>query len=306
MRTSISGVKFISRQEGCPLTCYLDPVGIPTIGHGFTMRSKAVRYELSKIGITKLIPGKTKITQKQADDIFIAVLETEFEPYVNAFIGKVETPHNQAMFDAEVSATWNLGPKFLTWGWTKPLLKGDKNGAASIWAVNYNKAGGKRLPGLVRRREEEAKLFLTGNYSAGKSSAVKAETIKAPKTPDPEVKAAQEALNKVGIPVEKDGWLGPKTTAAIKKYQAMHPHLTVDGILGPATIAQLTKDTAMLKDAAKSVIPVTGVAGAVSTGAGLPVGWIIAGVAVIAIAAAAYFIWKRRDIVQRKVNGLKA
>lgn len=303
MRTSQKGLDFITRQEGCPLTAYLDPVGIPTIAHGFTLRSPAVKRELANLGIHKLIPGKTKLTQEQADDIFGKVLASEFEKAVNDGLpdGRKVT---QEMYDAMVSATWNLGPKFMTWKWKTPWARdGDKHGSAVIWGSNYNTAAGKKLPGLVRRRIEEATLFEDGVYAGTK--VTKTESAKKPVEPDNDVTAAQENLNKVGIPVEVDGWLGPRTTEAIKKYQAMHPHLKVDGILGAATITQLSKDASSIKDVASKSGIATAVGSAVSAGAGIPVGWIVGIAVVVAIGAAVYFGWKYRDVLECRWNRLR-
>lgn len=297
MDVSVKLIDFLHRKEGAPLTCYLDPVGIPTIYAGFTMRSPTVKRELAKIGITKLIPGKTKLTKAQGDVILAAVLRDEFEPSVEKGIPagrKVE----QHMFDAMVSATYNLGPKFMTWSWKKPWAdKNDIKGSADIWAVSYNTAGGKKLPGLVTRRKEEARMFYKGDYGTG--SITKVATATAPKSPDPVVKEAQENLNKVGIPVDSDGWMGPKTEEAIKRYQALHPDLKVDGQLGVATITQLSKDVKALKSVAKDSGIVTGVTTAISAGAGLPWGWIAAGVAVVAVV---YFSWRYRDVLKCRLN----
>jgi len=307
MQTSEKGRAFNRTHEGNPLTCYLDPVGIPTIGTGFTMRSAAVRNALAKIGITKLVPGKTKITAAQSDAIFAEVLASdEFEGAVKRGLPKGRDVE-QHMFDAMSSAVWNLGGGFMEWGWKRPWAEdNDKRGSAEIWAANYNKAKGKKLPGLVRRRKEEAVLFLTGKYTGIADSApegvAREELPAAPKTVDPVVKEAQEILNKLGIPVEVDGWYGPKTKAAILAYQRMHPHLVNDGKLGPATLAQLRRDVAAVKDAVTKTLPsVTGV-GALSWVAGLPWGWIAAAVA---IAAVAYFAWRYRDVIQRRWNALR-
>jgi peptidoglycan hydrolase-like protein with peptidoglycan-binding domain len=57
-----------------------------------------------------------------------------------------------------------------------------------------------------------------------------------------EVKALQVALNKAGIepPLSEDGIAGPKTVAAIRKFQQEHG-CTVDGIVGPQTMAALDR-----------------------------------------------------------------
>lgn len=307
MKTSEKGRAFNRAHEGNPLTCYLDPVGIPTIGIGFTMRSPAVRKALARFGITKLVPGKTKITGAQSDAIFAEVLASdEFEGAVNNGLPKGRKVE-QHMYDAMSSAVWNLGGGFMGWGWKRPWAdNNDKRGSAEIWAANYNTAKGKRLHGLVRRRKEEAVLFLTGRYAGIADTAPEGvprdELPDAPAKPDPVTKEAQEMLKKLGIPIDADGWYGPKTRAAVKRYQEMHPHLKNDGILGPATLSQLRRDVQALKDTVSKTLPtVTGVGG-LSWVAGLPWGWIAAGVA---IAMLAYFAWRYRDVIQRRWNALR-
>lgn len=306
METSAKGRAFNRAHEGNPLTCYLDPVGVPTIGVGFTMRSAAVRKAMARFGITKLVPGKTKITAAQSDAIFAEVLASEeFEGAVKKGMPK-DRKVEQHMFDAMSSAVWNLGGGFMGWGWKRPWAENnDKRGSAEIWAANYNMAKGKRLPGLVRRRKEEAVLFLTGRYAGIADTAPEGvpreELPEAPKTPDPVTKEAQEILTKLGLDVEVDGWYGPKTRAAVKRYQEMHPHLKNDGVLGPATLSQLRRDVQAVKDTVSKTLPtVTGVGG-LSWVSGLPWGWIALAVG---IAVLAYFAWRYRDVIQRRWNAL--
>ena len=69
--------------------------------------------------------------------------------------------HTQSQYDAMISFTFNLGPGNLR---SSTLLKklnaGDRAGAADEF-LKWTKAGGKTLPGLVKRREAERALFLT-------------------------------------------------------------------------------------------------------------------------------------------------
>lgn len=299
--TSQRGRAFLRGHEGNPLTCYLDPVGVPTIGQGFTMRSSAVRTALATRGITKLVPGKTKITAAQSDEILLEVLAAEFEP---AVVAKSPADRKQHQMDAAVSAIYNLGTGAMDWQWAKLWHHGDIKGAAAYLGSHYNTAGGKKLAGLARRRREEANLFLNGNYAGVTSSkpegAPREATPTAPRTPDPVVKEAQEILTSKGFnPGAIDGWMGEKTKAAIIAYQKAHPHLVADGILGPATLSQLRRDAGLLKDAVMKGAGSAVGSGALAFAAGLPWGWIAAGVAVLVVGYVAY---RKRDVLQRWVN----
>jgi len=293
--TSERGRAFMRAHEGNPLTCYLDPVGIPTIGTGFTMRSTAVRAALKRLGIIKLVPGKTKITAAQSDAIFAAVLADEFEPAVVASSPKSRKQHEM---DAAVSAIYNLGAGAMQWTWADLWRAGDIKGAAAYLGSHYNTAKGKKLPGLVRRRKEEADLFLNGRYATG--NAVKEATPKPPRKPDAVVKEAQEILTSKGFnPGAIDGWMGEKTRDAIIAYQKAHPHLEADGILGPATLSQLRRDAKALRDAATKGAGSAVGSGALAFMAGLPWGWIAAGALLLALGYVAY---RYRDVICRRWN----
>ncbi|MDW9761652.1 glycoside hydrolase family protein [Sinorhizobium meliloti] len=293
--TSPRGRAFTRGHEGNPLTCYLDPVGIPTIGTGFTMRSAAVRRALAALGITKLVPGKTKITAEQSDSIFASVLAEEFEPAVVASSPKSRKQHQM---DAAVSAIYNLGAGAMEWTWAGLWRAGDVHAAAAYLGSHYNTAGGKKLPGLVRRRKEEADLFLNGRYATG--GAVKESTPRPPRKPDAVVKEAQEILTSKGFnPGAIDGWMGEKTREAIIAYQKAHPHLEADGILGPATLSQLRRDAKALKDAATKGAGSAIGSGALAFAAGLPWGWIALAAAVLALGYVAY---RYRDVIARRWN----
>ena len=144
MKTSDQGIALIKHHEGVRLTAYADPVGVLTIGYGHT----------SAAGAPQVTRGM-KITQAGADAILRQDL-AKFEGYVSS---AVKVPLNQNEFDALVSFTFNLGPGNLR---SSTLLKklnaGDRAGAADEF-LKWTKAGGKTLPGLVKRREAERALF---------------------------------------------------------------------------------------------------------------------------------------------------
>ncbi|HEX8241255.1 MAG TPA: lysozyme [Allosphingosinicella sp.] len=95
-------------------------------------------------------------TQKQCDDRFTAHLG-EFGEKVAKVLGSAPTTQNQ--FDAMVSFAYNVGVGNLS---ASTLLKKHKardyKGAAAEFA-RWNKAAGKVMAGLTRRRAAEAALY---------------------------------------------------------------------------------------------------------------------------------------------------
>ena len=139
MNLGYNGTKILKFFEGCKLTAYQDSVGVWTIGYGHT---KGV-YD----GMT--------ITQEEAEQMLLTELE-EYEGYVEKY---VTVPLTQNQFDALVVWVYNLGPtNFRNSTLLKELNSGNYT-AAGKEITRWNKAGGKVLAGLVRRREAEAKLF---------------------------------------------------------------------------------------------------------------------------------------------------
>ena len=98
------------------------------------------------------------ITENQAEEMLENEL-VEYEGYINNMV-KVELTQNQ--FDAMVSWVYNLGGGNLG---ASTLLKvlnaGDYDGVPAQ-IMRWNKAGGKVLEGLTRRRQAEADMF-SGN-----------------------------------------------------------------------------------------------------------------------------------------------
>lgn len=145
MQTSDKGIALIKQFEGCKLTAYQDSVGIWTIGYGWTqpVDGKSIRAGMS-------------INQETADRL----LKTGLVSYENDVSRLVKVRLAQWQFDALVSFTYNLGARSLS---TSTLLRklnaGDYAGAADEF-LRWNKAGGKVLNGLTRRREAERALFL--------------------------------------------------------------------------------------------------------------------------------------------------
>ena len=139
MKTSEEGIALIKKFEGCELASYICAGGVPTIGYGHTKDVK---------------DGDT-CTSEQAEEYLKEDLES-FEAAVNRL---VEVDLNQSQFDALVSWTFNLGWGALSSSTLLKVLNEDNFAGVPEQIKRWNRAGGKVLDGLVRRREAEALLF---------------------------------------------------------------------------------------------------------------------------------------------------
>lgn len=162
VRLSEPGAAFIARHEGFVGHAYRDPVGVLTIGFGFTMRSRVFASHWRATTGRDLRPGD-RIARSEAERLLRRLVDEEYGAAVAAALG----PQPQHRHDACCSVVYNLGPRALAWRWARALKAGDVAGAAAILSANYATAGDRRLPGLVRRRAEEARLLAEGDYGTG-------------------------------------------------------------------------------------------------------------------------------------------
>jgi GH24 family phage-related lysozyme (muramidase) len=88
------------------------------------------------------------------------LLKTGLVSYESDVSRLVKVGLTQGQFDALVSFTYNLGARSLSTSTLRKLNAGDYAGAADEF-LRWNKAGGKVLNGLTRRREAERALFLS-------------------------------------------------------------------------------------------------------------------------------------------------
>ena len=139
METSKTGLDLIKHFEGCELYAYKCPAGVWTIGYGHT---KGVE------------PGM-QITEQDAEDMLKEEL-IEYESYINDL---VTVGLNQNQFAAMVSWVYNLGAGNLKASTLLKVLNAGDYAGVPEQMLRWNKAGGKVLEGLTRRRQAEADLF---------------------------------------------------------------------------------------------------------------------------------------------------
>jgi lysozyme len=137
----------IFRFEGFESQPYLCPAGIPTIGYGSTRYADGTKVTLNDEPITH--------------DDAIELLYATITPFEDAIHKNVIAPINQNQFDALVSFVYNVGAgNFAKSTLLKKLNKADYQGAGDEF-LRWNRAGGKVLNGLTKRRDAERALFLT-------------------------------------------------------------------------------------------------------------------------------------------------
>ncbi len=139
MKISEYGLNLIKHFEGLELEAYQCAAGVWTIGYGHT---KDVQ------------PGD-QWSESHADHM----LEVEMEEYENYVNTAVTVPLSQNQFDALVSWVYNLGNGNLTSSTMLKVLNSSDYAGVPAQIKRWNKAGGKVLEGLTRRRQAEADMF---------------------------------------------------------------------------------------------------------------------------------------------------
>jgi lysozyme len=139
MKVSQECVDMIKFFEGFESKAYLCPANVWTIGYGRT----------------KNVKEGDEITEMQAERDLLEELEVFGKQVLNT----VKVPLKQNELDALTSWTYNLGVGNLQSSTLLKELNSKNYNAAGQEMLRWNKAGGKVLAGLTRRRESEAKLW---------------------------------------------------------------------------------------------------------------------------------------------------
>lgn len=143
MKINEAGLNLVKEFEGCYLKAYKCPAGVWTIGYGHT----------GKVDGKAICEGMT-ITKEKASDLLKADMAA-FEKAVTECSALTFEP-NENQFSALVSFAFNCGS-----GNLKTLVEDRTAAVVAEKILLYNKAAGKVLNGLVRRRKAERELFLT-------------------------------------------------------------------------------------------------------------------------------------------------
>lgn len=146
-RVPKTSIDLIKSFEGLYLKPYLDPIGIPTIGYG------TIQY-----------PDNKKVTMKDravTEDEATSYLEYEVSKKANEIDKMLKVKVNENERAALICFAYNVGTGALQKSTLLKLLNSNADRiAVADQFLKWNKAGGKELPGLTRRRQAERSLFL--------------------------------------------------------------------------------------------------------------------------------------------------
>lgn len=130
----------IALNEGYRGEAYKDAVGVPTVGYGET---KGV-----------------KMGQKTTPDRALVQLLSSANSHADEIRQCIKVPLYQHEFDAYVSLAYNIGAKNFCHSTLVRKLNADDYSGACEQIKRWNKAGGKVLPGLTKRREKEYRMCM--------------------------------------------------------------------------------------------------------------------------------------------------
>lgn len=141
MRTSEEGLSLIRCFEGFSETAYICAGGYPTIGYGHVILAGEVFSEPI---------NKARATALLRKDVLAAELGVKRH---------IQAALNQHQFDALVSFTFNLGSGALQRSTLRRVVNRGTHDDVPRELRRWVFAGGRKLRGLVRRRDAEAILY---------------------------------------------------------------------------------------------------------------------------------------------------
>ncbi|MDW8136260.1 MAG: lysozyme [Thermodesulfobacterium sp.] len=139
-------LELVKKFEGFSPKIYVCPAGYPTIGYGHVVTPE----EREKF--------KNGITEEEAEEL----LRQDLLKFAKAIKPLIKVPIHPYMFDALLSFTFNVGVYAFKASTLRRKVNAKEWQEAADQFLRWVYAGGRKLPGLVRRRQEERKLFLLG------------------------------------------------------------------------------------------------------------------------------------------------
>jgi lysozyme len=138
-----NGFNIIKKYESFYALPYFCPAGFLTIGYGHVIKKNEI------------------FNQAISMDEALYLLKKDVRIAENAVKHQISYPINDNQFDALVSFTFNLGSGQLQRSTLRMKVnRGDTIGASKEF-LKYVFSGGRKLKGLILRRQEESRLFVS-------------------------------------------------------------------------------------------------------------------------------------------------
>ena len=144
MRRSADGLALVKEFEGLRLKAYKCPAAVWTIGYGHTSAAGA-----------PIVSADMLISKENAEEI----LQRDMVQYEDGVRKLVTVGLTQGQFDALVDFAYNAGVGALQKSTLLKKVNAEKFDEVPAEFMKWTKGGGKELPGLVRRRRAEVKLW---------------------------------------------------------------------------------------------------------------------------------------------------
>lgn len=154
MKMSAHGLGLLEQWEGFKLKVYKDSAGLPTIGVGHLLtKSELTSGKIVIKGVS--VKYANGLTNQQVIDL----LAQDVAPVGQVVTKAVTVPLTQNQFDALVSFTFNVGNAAFTGSTLLKVLNQKQYKEVPEQLLRWTRSGGKVVPGLVNRRENEIKLW---------------------------------------------------------------------------------------------------------------------------------------------------
>ena len=143
LEISQQGLALVKHFEGFNSSVYYCPAGYATIGYGH------------------LVKGNELFERPISESVAEALLRQDVRSAERAVRRLIQVPLTQSQFDSLVSFTYNLGGGALQRSTLRRVINRGHHHEVPRQLRRWVWAGGRKLKGLVRRREAEAELYLS-------------------------------------------------------------------------------------------------------------------------------------------------
>ena len=169
MKTSEAGIHLMHQFEGYKDRPYLCSASMWTIGWGHVLYQDQIKLPLvRKEGYTGILRNEKQLAHEDnrqwSKEELVEIFKNDlvsFERGVLRLAPNLDHPEHQHKFDACVAFSFNVGlGNFQRSTIRQKILREEWENAAEAF-MQWSKAGGVVLKGLVRRRTAEKQLFLS-------------------------------------------------------------------------------------------------------------------------------------------------